>query len=47
MLLAEKLALAGVNCNLIVGERMIHCYPICPIPEAKAPQAEIWSAILD
>lgn len=47
LLLAEKLALAGTDCDLIIGERMIHCYPICPIPEAKAAQAVIWSAILD
>jgi len=46
MLLAEKLQAAGVDCNLIVGERMIHCYPICPIPEAKAAQAAIWAAIV-
>ena len=45
LLLAAKLEEAGVDCRLIVGERMIHCYPICPIPEAKAAQAEIWAAI--
>lgn len=45
LLLAAKLEEAGVDCNLIVGERMIHCYPICPIPEAKAAQALIWAAI--
>ncbi len=43
--LKEKLEEAGVDCNLIIGERMIHCYPICPIPEAKAAQAVIWAAI--
>ena len=26
---------------------MDNCYPICPIPEAKAAQTAIWSAILD
>ena len=46
MLLAQKLEDAGVDCNLIIGERMIHCYPICPIPEAKAAQSAIWTAIL-
>ena len=46
LLLAEKLKQAGVDCNLIIGERMIHCYPICPIPEAKAAQEVIWAAIL-
>ena len=46
LLLAEKLNRAGKECNLIVGERMIHCYPICPIPEAKAAQEAIWEAIL-
>ena len=45
LLLAEKLEQAGVECNLITGERMIHCYPICPIPEAKAAQAVIWDAV--
>ena len=45
LLLAEKLKEAGVECELIVGERMIHCYPICPIPEAKEAQAVIWKAI--
>ena len=46
MLLKEKLDQAGTACDLIVGERMIHCYPICPIPEAKAAQSEIWAAIV-
>ena len=46
MLFAEKLKQAGVDCNLIIGERMIHCYPICPIPEAKPVQKEIWAAIV-
>ena len=45
ILLAEKLEKAGVETKLIIGERMIHCYPICPIPEAKAAQSEIWLAI--
>ncbi len=45
MLLYEKLKAAGNDCELIVGERMIHCYPICPIPEAKAAQGRIWEAI--
>ena len=46
ILFAEKLKQAGVDCNLIIGERMIHCYPICPIPEAKPVQKEIWAAIV-
>ena len=46
LLLAARLEEAGVDCALIVGERMIHCYPICPIPEAKAAQAEIFSTIV-
>ena len=46
LLLAEKLEQAGVDCHLIIGERMIHCYPICPIPEAKPVQKEIWAAIV-
>ena len=46
LLLAEKLQQAGTDCNLIVGERMIHCYPICPIPEARAAQEVIWAAVL-
>ena len=45
LLLAYKLEEAGTACRLIVGERMIHCYPICPIPEAEPAQAEIWNAI--
>ena len=46
LLFAEKLEQAGVDCHLIIGERMIHCYPICPIPEAKPVQKEIWAAIV-
>ena len=46
LLLADKLKQSGTDCNLIVGERMIHCYPICPVPEAKSALAAIWSAIL-
>ena len=45
MLLAQKLESAGVQCDLVVGERMVHCYPICPIPEAKAAQQVIWTAV--
>ena len=45
MLLEEKLTASGVGSELIVGERMVHCFPICPIPEAKAAQAAIWAAI--
>ena len=45
MLLAEKLAAAGTDCDVTVGDHMIHCFPICPIPEAKAAQAIIWAAI--
>ena len=46
VLLTQKLGEAGVDYRLIIGERMIHCYPICPIPEAKAAQSEIWAAIV-
>ena len=46
LLLADKLQEAGVGCNLVVGERMIHCYPIIPIPEAKTALEIIWSAIV-
>ena len=45
LLLAKKLAAAGVDNDVAVGDRMIHCFPICPIPEAKAAQAIIWAAI--
>ena len=45
LLLAEKLQATGTACDLIIGERMIHCYPICPIPEAKEAQAAVWAAI--
>ena len=47
MLLAEKFREAGTECGLIVGERMIHCYPICPIPEAKGALEVIWAEIRD
>ena len=43
--LARAFEDAGVDCRLVIGENMIHCYPICPIPEAKAAQTVIWSAI--
>ena len=46
LLFAQKLEQAGVDCHLIIGERMIHCYPICPIPEAKPVQKEIFAAIV-
>lgn len=45
LLLAEKFEQEGVSCDLLIGERMIHCYPIVPIPEAKAAQSVIWEAI--
>ncbi|MBR2740199.1 MAG: alpha/beta hydrolase [Oscillospiraceae bacterium] len=44
-LLNEGLVKAGNSCRFIVGEKMIHCYPIIPVPEAKPAQAEIWEAI--
>ena len=44
-LLSDKFAEAGVPCQLIIGENMIHCYPICPIPEARMTQTFIWEAI--
>ena len=47
MLLEQKLKAAGTECGLIVGERMIHCYPIIPAPEAKAAQTVIWAEITD
>ncbi|MBQ6153307.1 MAG: alpha/beta hydrolase [Ruminococcus sp.] len=46
LLLSKKMEEAGVDCNLIIGERMIHCYPICPIPEANPVREEIWNAIV-
>ena len=45
MLLAQKLTEAGTECTVMVGERMIHCWPICPMREAKEAQALIWEAI--
>ena len=45
LLLAQKLEQAGVDGSLVIGERMIHCYPICPVPEAKAARQIIWTAI--
>lgn len=47
MLLVQKMRDAGADVGLITGERMIHCYPICPIPEAKGAQAVIWAEITD
>ena len=44
-LLNEGLVKAGNSCRFIVGEKMIHCYPIIPVPEAKPAQAEIWETI--
>ena len=46
LLFSKKVEQAGGDCNLIIGERMIHCYPICPIPEAKPVRQEIWAAIV-
>lgn len=43
--LAERFEKAGTDCSLTIGERMIHCYPIIPAPEAKAAQEIIWNAI--
>ena len=45
MLLVEKMREAGTDVALVEGERMIHCYPICPIPEAKDAQKVIWDAV--
>ncbi len=45
LLLSEKLREAGTDVQLITGERMIHCYPIIPVPEAKDAQALIWEAV--
>ena len=46
LLLKDKLEKAGVGCTYIEKESMIHCYPICPVPEAKEAQKVIWEAIL-
>ena len=45
LLLAQKFEENGVSCELITGERMIHCWPIIPVPEAKDVQALIWQTI--
>ena len=45
VLLAEKLTAVGTECTILVGEGMIHCFPICPMPEAKEALALIWTAI--
>ena len=45
MLMAKKFEDEGVSCNLLIGERMIHCWPIIPLQEAKEAQAAIWEAI--
>ena len=47
VLLVDKMKEAGTDVALITGERMIHCYPICPIPEAKGAQMVIWAEITD
>ena len=39
------LALAGADLEFLIAERMIHCWPICPIPEAKAALGQIWIAV--
>jgi acetyl esterase/lipase len=36
MLLADKFEAEGVICDLVTGERMIHCWPIVLVPEANA-----------
>ena len=46
LLFSKKVEKAGGDCNLIIGDRMIHCYPICPITEAKPVQEEIFAAIV-
>ena len=45
LLLKEKLEDAGVECRYIEKDRMIHCYPITPIPEAKDTLSVIWDVI--
>ncbi len=45
LLLKEKLDDAGVECRYIEKDRMIHCYPIIPIPEAKDTLSIIWEVI--
>ncbi len=44
---AEKAKAAGVDVKLIVGERMVHCYPFLPafIPEAREAMDKICSFI--
>lgn len=36
---------AGADLEFLTAERMIHCWPICPIPEAKAALGQIWTAV--
>ena len=45
LLLADKLEQAGADLEFLTAERMIHCWPICPIPEAKAALGQIWTAV--
>lgn len=47
VLLAGKMKNAGTDVQLITGERMIHCYPIVPVPEAKGAQMVIWQIIAE
>lgn len=44
-LLYEKMTEAGADVTYLIGETMMHCYPICPVPEAKEAQELIWKAI--
>ena len=45
LLLADKLEQAGADLEFLAAERMIHCWPICPIPEAKAALGQIRTAV--
>jgi len=41
----DRFTESSTECELIVGERMIHCYPIVPVPEAGPAREKIWEAV--
>lgn len=44
---AQRLTTAGVRTKLHIGEKMIHDYPLLPIPEAQEPMNQIEMAMIE
>ena len=44
---AQRLTTAGVRTKLRIGEKMIHDYPLLPIPEAQEPMNQIEMAMIE